>query len=253
MATVTHDAKGARVWFKDAAGARKSIRLGDAHIDYANRFALYVEDLNTAVKYNATLRPETAQWVVGLCDDLQNRLAALGLIEIEQAEPEPAAPTLASFIDEWVTSRHDVKPATHKVYGRTRHFLTEYFGDERRLDSITAGDADEWALFIRTKLNENTSRKHAAIAKLMFKRAKRNWRTLSQRTWFAPGWGIPQWLPTAITCELRTVISNRPLVVRRVVQMAPKWCKTGSDKLRQLDTVTRDGNSLKPLFLQQNQ
>ncbi len=29
MATVTRDSKGARVWFKDGTGKRKSIRLGD--------------------------------------------------------------------------------------------------------------------------------------------------------------------------------------------------------------------------------
>jgi hypothetical protein len=58
MATVTRDSKGVRIWFKDGAGKRKSIRLGDAHDDYATRFALNLEDLNSAVKYNATIRPE---------------------------------------------------------------------------------------------------------------------------------------------------------------------------------------------------
>jgi len=50
MATVTRDSKGVRIWFKDGAGKRKSIRLGDAHDDYATRFALNLEDLNSAVK-----------------------------------------------------------------------------------------------------------------------------------------------------------------------------------------------------------
>lgn len=173
MANVTRDKKGARIWFKDGEGKRKSIRLGHVHDDYATRFALYLEDLNTAVKYNSTLRPETAQWVAGLCDDLQNRLAALGLIEIEQAGPDPTGQTLGAFIDAWVASRHDVKPATKQIYSRSRHFLVEFFGEERLLASITPGDADEWALFLRSKLNENTSRKMAAVAKLFLKRAAR--------------------------------------------------------------------------------
>ena len=173
MATVTRDKKGARIWFKDGEGKRKSIRLGHVHDDYATRFAMYVEDLNTAAKYNSTARPETAQWVAGLCEELQNRLAALGLITIEQADTELTAPTLATFIDDWVTSRHDVKPATKQIYSRSRHFLIEFFGAERRLDSITRGDADEWGLFLRSKLNENTSRKMASVAKLFFKRAER--------------------------------------------------------------------------------
>ncbi len=108
---MTRDVKGARVWFKDGSGKRQSIRLGDVHNDYATRFALNLEDLNTALKYNATIRSETNQWAMGLCEDLQNRLAALGLIEIQQAEPEPDSQKLRMFIDAWIAGRHNVKPA----------------------------------------------------------------------------------------------------------------------------------------------
>lgn len=89
MATVTRDSKGARVWFKDGSGKRQSIRLGDVHDDYATRFAMNLEDLNSAVKYSATIRPETAQWAMGLCEDVQNRLAALGLIEFNRPNRSP--------------------------------------------------------------------------------------------------------------------------------------------------------------------
>ncbi len=173
MATVTRDSKGVRIWFKDGAGNRKSIRLKDAHDDYATRFAMNLEDLNSAVKYNATIRPETAQWAMGLCEDVQNRLAALGLIEIQQAEPEPDAPKLGSFVDGWIAGRHDVKPATKQIYSRSRHYLLEFFGADRPLNSITPGDGDEWALFLRSHLGENTSRKMAGVAKLILKRAHR--------------------------------------------------------------------------------
>jgi hypothetical protein len=74
MATVTRDSKGVRIWFKDGAGKRKSIRLGDAHDDYATRFALNLEDLNSAVKYNATIRSETAQWAMGQWRGLKGNL-----------------------------------------------------------------------------------------------------------------------------------------------------------------------------------
>ena len=173
MATVTRDSKGVRIWFKDAAGKRKSIRLGDAHDDYATRFALNLEDLNSAVKYNATIRPEIAGWVMGLCEDIQNRLAALGLIEIQQAEPEPDAPKLGPFVDGWIAGRHDVKPTSKLVYGRCRNWLVEYFGEDRPIDGITEGDADEWAAFLRSKLGENTARKMASVAKQVFKHAVR--------------------------------------------------------------------------------
>ena len=49
----------------------------------------------------------------------------------------------------------------------------EFFGPDRALNTITPGDGDEWALFLRSKLGENTSRKMAAVAKLIFKRFHR--------------------------------------------------------------------------------
>ncbi len=174
MATIAREKNGTvRIWFVDAAWKRKGVRIGKATDDYAELFKLKLEDLVTATITNTSPRPELAMWVMSLSEELQDRLARVGLVEIEKAEPEPAAPMLAAFIDDWVTSRHDVRPATKQIYSRSRHFLIEFFGAERRLDSITRGDADEWALFLRSKLNENTSRKMAAVAKLFFKRADR--------------------------------------------------------------------------------
>lgn len=138
-----YERKTERIWFVDATGKRKGVRIGKASDDYAELFKLKLEDLVTATVTNTSPRPEVAMWVMGLSEDLQDRLARVGLVEIEKAEPEPAAPMLAAFIDDWVTGRHDVKPATKQNYSRSRHFLIEFFGAERRLDSITRGDADE--------------------------------------------------------------------------------------------------------------
>ena len=174
MATVSREKNGTvRIWFVDSTGKRKGVRIGKVSDDDAERFKLRVEDLANAAALNRSPRPDVVQWVEGLSDEIQDRLARVGLVEIEQAEPEPSAPMLAAFIDDWVASRHDVKPATKQIYSRSRHYLIEFFGAERRLDSITRGDADEWALYLRANLNENTSRKMAAVAKLFFKRADR--------------------------------------------------------------------------------
>ncbi len=110
---------------------------------------------------------------MGLSNELQDRLARVGLVEIEQAEPEPAAPTLGAFIDTWKAGRQDVKPTSQLVYGRCRKWLVACFGEDRPIDSITEGDADEWAAFLRSKLGENTARKMTSVAKQVFKHAVR--------------------------------------------------------------------------------
>ena len=50
----------------------------------AARFAPHVEDLNSAARFNTSVRLDTAQWAKGC---VRNRLAAPGLMEIEPVEP----------------------------------------------------------------------------------------------------------------------------------------------------------------------
>jgi integrase len=51
---------------------------------------------------------------------------------------------LAEFIDGYLKGRTDTKAGTKTNYGQARRHLIEYFGAERAIDSITAGDADEY-------------------------------------------------------------------------------------------------------------
>ncbi len=95
------------------------------------------------------------------------------LVEIEQAEPTPDSPALGAFVDAWKAGWQDVKPTSQLVYGRCRKWLVACFGEDRPIDSITEGDADEWAAFLRSKLGENTARKIASVAKQVFKHAVR--------------------------------------------------------------------------------
>ncbi len=174
MATIAREKNGTiRVWFVDAAGQRKGIRIGKVADDYADRFKLKLEDLVAASITNSTPREDLARWVMGLSDEIQDRLARVGLIEIEQAAPEPEVPKLADLLDQWMAGRYDVKPTSKLVYGRCKNWLVKYFGESRTIDKITEGDADEWAAFLRSELGENTARKMASVAKQVFRHAVR--------------------------------------------------------------------------------
>lgn len=60
------------------------------------------------------------------------------------------------------------------MYDQTRNALVEFFGAEKRLRDITAGDGDEWVLWMVGKGRAlNTCRKRSAIAKLFFNAAVR--------------------------------------------------------------------------------
>ena len=174
MASVTREKNGCvRIWFKDADGNRKGIRIGKMNDKYAERFKDHVEELVTGSITNTRPNEDSARWVMGLPDAMQDKLAHAGLIEIQSTEPEAAAPALEAFMDSWIAGRCDVKESTRRVHERGKKWLIEFFGADRSVYSITAGDADDWAGFLRSKLAENTARKLAGVAKLAFRYAVR--------------------------------------------------------------------------------
>ncbi len=111
---------------------------------------------------------ETANWVAGVGDVLARKLSKKGLIR-----PRASA-TLAAFIEAYVKGRTDLKPRTVIKFNATMAYLVEFFGADRPLRDITAGEADDWRVFlVRKGMSENTVRKHAQIAKQFFTAAAR--------------------------------------------------------------------------------
>jgi len=95
---------------------------------------------------------------------LVERLAAVGLI------PKRQVATLESFIDQYITSRVDVKPGTKEVWRQGKLGLVGFFGAEKPLRAITAGDADNYRMaMIGQKLAPMTIRKRLQFAKTVFR------------------------------------------------------------------------------------
>ena len=74
--------------------------------------------------------------------------------------------TLKAHLDNYIAGRPDVKPNTVIVWKRTRRHLTAFFGVEKLLADITAGDAKDFRLYLAGRgLAENTIRRTCGIAK----------------------------------------------------------------------------------------
>ena len=118
--------------------------------------------------------PPADGWLAGVAPDLTDKLARVGLIA---APAEQAAVTLAEFLDSYIAGREDVKERTRSNFKQARDFLVRRFGERRPLDSITAGEADEWRLWLMSpaggNLSENTVRRHCGRAKQFFRAAHR--------------------------------------------------------------------------------
>lgn len=80
--------------------------------------------------------------------------------------------TLAPFLDKYIAGRKDLAPASRVSMTQCRNKLVEFFQD-RPLDKITPGDADEFSHWLHSKLGDNTARRTLGRAKQFFRAAHR--------------------------------------------------------------------------------
>lgn len=170
MASVISDPNGRkRIQFKARDGSRRTIRLGKASMRQAESIKVRVEQLILAsTGATGVVDEDTIRWLAGLDDEVYGKLTGVGLVEQRQSV------RLGAFLDDYIESRHDVKPGTATVYGHTRRNLIEFFGVHKPLGEITPGDADQWRLYlIGQNLADNTVRRRCGLAKQFFRVAVR--------------------------------------------------------------------------------
>ena len=103
---------------------------------------------------------------------LADKLAQVDLIPRREA----VNTTLGAFIDDYLTSRMDIKPRTRINLLQVRKNLVTHFGENKPLQDATPGDADEWRRWMlsrKNKLGDNTVRRHCGRAKQLFRAALR--------------------------------------------------------------------------------
>jgi len=106
-----------------------------------------MENLLAAALGKHAIDGDTAAWVGDLDSVLRDKLAAVGLVPRREPKPDEAQPegaTLAGFIKQYIAARPGMKPNTLKNYRQTERSLVEFFGADRLLTEITAGDCDDW-------------------------------------------------------------------------------------------------------------
>ena len=100
--------------------------------------------------------------------------------EPREAEKQADQTTLGELLDQYIAKHDKVKAGTATVYGQVRRCLVDYFGADKPLAEITAGDAEDWrGWLVRAKndkkpkdggqgLGDNTARRRCGIAKQFF-------------------------------------------------------------------------------------
>lgn len=147
MASVIKDPNGTRRIQFVLGDSRPTIRLGKCSQRDAAIVARRVEALVSAKLNGAAIDATTATWLGTVHPKLREKLARVGLIE---GESPKAAVTLGQHLANYFAARTDVAKNTLVHWRHTRRCLLAYFGENRPLASITAGEAKDWERWLKT-------------------------------------------------------------------------------------------------------
>ncbi|MFO0795922.1 MAG: tyrosine-type recombinase/integrase [Gemmataceae bacterium] len=170
MASIADDPNGRRrILFVAPDGSRKTIRLGKIDRKGAESICRHVEMLLGTKISGQPMPRDTAAWLGGIGATLRDRLAAVGLVDA------PSRALLGEFLKTYILSRPDVKRATLEVWQQPCRNLTEFFGDDKALHSITVGDCDQFKAWLMTQeLAAATVAKRLGFARTFLHVARRH-------------------------------------------------------------------------------
>lgn len=143
-----------KIQFVGGDRRRKALYPGAMPRKAAETITAHVEALLAAVLSNSAPESHTATWLGSIAPKLRRKLVRVGLASqrIDEVVPPTVGPTVAAFIDDYLGKRKDVmKYRTMNGCEQDRDSLVAFLGPDRLLDSVTAGDADEFANWLRTK------------------------------------------------------------------------------------------------------
>lgn len=149
MASIATDpAKRRRIQFSDQDGKRQTLRLGKVSMKQCELVRGHVEELANAKAANTAVPKATVDWVAGLGDVLHARLERVGLVE---PRIRPNTWTVAAWVRKYIEGKVDATESTICNMKQAEVTLAEYLGSDKRLEDVTAADAEGYASFLRAR------------------------------------------------------------------------------------------------------
>ena len=153
-----------RVQMSRPDGGRTSVRLGTVSRQEAKRMVRCIEELIACRKTGGSPSPATARWFVHAAPALRKHIEWLGLAAVLNPK---GIPTLVEWLQAYFESRSDVKPGTQGHYRKVERHLLDFFDPNTRIDSITAGQAEDFRIWLKSMrgLADATVRRYCKRAK----------------------------------------------------------------------------------------
>jgi integrase len=172
MASISNDPGGRRrITFKNKDREHKTIRLGKVSRRLAEEVKIKVEAINAAATHGVAIDGETVEWLSKIGDALHAKFAKVGFVDFRKPSGARGQTVLGEFLECYIAGRTDVKPRTRINLDLARRRLLEYFGADKALDQITAGDAKDWAIWLKGRYARGTMGRTIKRAKQFFQAA----------------------------------------------------------------------------------
>jgi integrase len=174
MASASQETNGCwRIQFKpvQAGRPRQILRLGKVTKRVAEEIRIHIERILDSRKAGLSLDEKAEKWLGTLPEERRRQLIQRGVIEDGGRRVRS---TLSGFVDDYLATRTDLKPGTLSNLRVARDWLEEYFGADRKMDSVTAGEADAYRAWLGEEGNaENHIRGLCRKARQFFRAAFR--------------------------------------------------------------------------------
>jgi len=160
-----------RVQFTHPDGKRHTLYLGKMPKRGADWIRCRIEELLANKISKLAPSPDCAAWLADTEDVLYGKLVKVGLVLPRVPEESHK---LGEWLDTFIESRNDLKPASKTVHGHTIRNLKDHFRTNRNIRNIDHADADDFLQFlIGQKLAPTTINKRIQIARSFFRSMKR--------------------------------------------------------------------------------
>ena len=168
MASISKDKNGTkRIVYYKADKKQASIRLGNVPMKMAETIRVHVRNLLSAQALGQSVCPETAKWLADIPDQLYQKF-----VDKKFIPPRRVVGTLGEMIPKIIKEKSIIagaKPATVEIWGQSEVSLYRYFGEDRRVDTITDIEAKEFCVWLAKhgRLKDSGALKQSTVAKRM--------------------------------------------------------------------------------------
>lgn len=169
-----HENGRASIQFRHPNGKRHTLRLGKVSKRLAEGVLFRVKEILSALRTGQAVAADTAAWLGTATADLHDRLVRVDLTTEREAAAAPESKLdLDSFLEMYITGRSKLRPNTLRNLRQSKRILTAHFGAGRAIDSVTAGDADDFREALVAAYSAVTVAREVKRARQFFKAAVR--------------------------------------------------------------------------------